>query len=316
MSLFIKLIENVFNHKTIIVFFILVIMLIIIRSYNSFNKSHFEGFTQDIPFVIKRNDDIYDDFYAEVYNKIFIPEQNASLIVDSILNNCNIIDDKNNNFKKYVFLFISTFSCAEAKILDDKAFNTFTIDKSQQMVDYAKQKYENIQIKVGNIQNPMIYDSSTFTHISCLGFNIYRIQDKILFFRNIYNFLIPLGYFIIQISDRSTFGTIVPAGKSLILESPQNYSDERITETEIDFGNFTYNSKYDFSDAQNKNIVMFTEKFIDSSTQNVRMNEQTMFFEEKGAIIDMIIRCGFALKLEVPLKTDENQSLYIFKRVR
>jgi len=184
------------------------------------------------------------------------------------------------------------------------------------MVHYATQNNQKLQIKVGDIKDPMVYDSSTFTHITCLGFNIYRIKDKNTFFRNIYNFLVPQSYFIIQIANRTKFDTIVPSGKSLVLDSPQKYSEQRLTETEIDFGNFVYKSKYDFDDAENNDLVTFTEKFTDSLSKNVRMNEQTMFFEKHETIIQMIINCGFSLKLEVPLTTDENQSIYIFKRIR
>ena len=307
MSLINKFIGRTLYSKTLFLLVVLVIILMMIWCSNTFYSDKMEGFTQDGPFVIKRDDEIYDDFYAEVSNKLYEPENTSDFLVDIMLKNAGL-DPKNS-----ILLFIGY--CDEINKLQDKGFNVFAIDKSQATVDYNLEKHPKLQIKIGDYQSPMTYDSATFTHISCLGFNIYRVQDKISFFRNIYNWLIPNGTMILQLADRNNFDTIIPAGKSKLLgNNLQKYAGERITETEIDFGKFTYNSKYNFSEANVNDIVTFSESFTDNNTQKVRQNEQTYYFEDIQPLVRMIMKSGFTAKMQVRLKNDEFQYLFIFVR--
>jgi hypothetical protein len=289
------------------VLIILIILLISLWLKNYlFDDNDKEGFTQDVPFIIKRDDDIYDDFYAEISSELFLPEENSEFLVNIIEKNSGI--DKNNS----IILFIGY--CDEINKLQEKDYNVFTIEKSQAIADYNVEKHPMLQIKVDDYQKPMIYESATFTHIGCLGFNIYRVQDKITFFRNIFHWLIPHGSFMIQLADRSKFETIIPAGKSQVLgDNIQQFSQERITVTEIDFGKFTYNSKFDFSNEKD-DIVTFSELFTDKKSQKVRVNEQTYYFENIQPIIKMIMKCGFTIKGQYRLKNDEFQYLFLFGR--
>jgi SAM-dependent methyltransferase len=303
-----KLIGHTLYSKTWFLLIALITILIIIwcskigKTYSSN-----EGFTQDSPFIIKRDDEIYDNFYAEIYNKLYESENGSGYLVDLILKNTGL-DQKNS-----VMLFIGY--CDEINKLQDKGYNIFAIDKSQAIIDYNIEKHPKLKIKVGDYESPMMYDSATFTHISCIGFNIYRIKDKISFFRNIYNWLIPNGTMIIQLADRNKFDTIIPAGRSNVLGNDlQRYSGERITETEINFGQFTYNSKYDFSQARTYDLVTFSESFTDNTTQKVRKNEQTYFFEDIQPIVKMIMKAGFTAKAQIRLQNDEFQYIFLFVR--
>jgi SAM-dependent methyltransferase len=308
MSIINKFIGRTFYSKTLFLLVVLTIILIFIWCNNFVSSGRkMEGFTQEGPFIVKRDDDIYDDFYAEISNKLYEPEINSPFLVDIMMKNAGL-DQKHS-----ILLFIGY--CNEINILQEKGFNVFAIDKSQAIVDYNLEKHPKLQIKIGDYKSPMTYDSATFTHINCLGFNIYRIQDKSSFFRNIYNWLIPNGTMILQLADRNKFDTIIPAGKSKLLgNNLQKYAGERITETEIDFGQFTYNSKYDFSDANINDLVTFSESFTDSYTQKVRKNEQTYYFEDIQPLVKIIMKSGFTIKSQIQLQNDEFQYLFIFVR--
>ena len=151
---------------------ILAIVLVVLFLHKKYYHSNNEGFTQITPFIIKRNDDIYDDFYAQIYNKLYDPKQNVDFITDTLVRNTQA------NINKSVILVIGCESGEQINSLQSKGFNTFVIDKSLEMIDYAMNQYPNIQAKVGNIEIPMIYDQATFSHILCTGFMIYRIKDK------------------------------------------------------------------------------------------------------------------------------------------
>lgn len=302
-----KIMGTTLHSKTIFISLALSLLLVYIwcvKLYLPDQKT--EGFTQDGPFIIKRDDAIYDDFYAKICNKLYLPEQNNNLVADIIMRDA---PDKKNS----ILLFIG-YSDA-IYLLQDKGYNVFAIEKSQDIVDYNIIRHPKLQIKVGDYQKPMTYDSSTFTHITCIGFNIYRVRDKKAFFRNMFNWLIPNGTMIIQLADREKFNTITPAGKSQVLgDNPQKYATERITETEIDFGHLTYNSKYDFSKAQEHNLVTLSESFTDNNSHKVRKNEQTYHFEDIATILKIILNCGFTLKTHMRLQNDEFQYFFTFVR--
>jgi SAM-dependent methyltransferase len=268
------------------------------------HKTNNEGFTQQGPFIVKREDDIYDDFYAEVYDQLYNPKENVSFITNLLIEDTNL--DKRNS----VILVIGCETGEQSNSLQEKGFNVFIVDKSKDMIDNAISKYPNIQSKVADIEIPMNYDQATFTHVLCIGFNLYRIKDKKSFFRNIYHWLKPQGYFIIQLADRDRFNTIIAGGKSSILSEPHKFTEERITETDIDFGSFRYKSKYEF----NSDIVTVSEMFTDLRSNNVRKNEQTLYMENIETIVYEARLCGFRVKVKHSLYNDENQFIYIFER--
>ena len=72
---------------------------------------------------------------------------------------------------------------------------------------------------------------------------------------------------------------IIPAGRSQILNSPQNFALTRITETNINFGTFQYQSKYNFDNVHETNIVTMIENFTDSKTNKIRQNNHTFYIE-------------------------------------
>lgn len=295
-----------YHSKFLSILIILAIFLILIQLHKKYCSPH-EGFSQSVPFIIKRNDDIYDQFYAQIYDQLYDPKVNADFVADLVVQNTLA------NTSKSVILVIGCETGNQINSLQLLGFNTFVIDKSQDMVDYALNLYPNIQAKVGDFNAPMSYDKSSFSHIICTGFLLYSIKDKLSFFRNVFHWLLPNGYFILQLADPSNFDTITPAGRSLVLETPHQYSKERITETDIDFGNFRYISRFDFSENLH-NIVFKSETFTDKNTHYVRKHEQTFYMENIESLLYSIQYCGFIIKGLFNLKTDQNQYIYILER--
>jgi SAM-dependent methyltransferase len=269
-----------------------------------------EGFNQNERFLIKRNSDIYDNFYANLYDKLYGINYNVDFITNIIIK--NTIANTNTS----VILVIDSGTGHLSNNLMLKGFSTFSIDRSKSMIEYATKLYPNIKIKNDDIQVPMTYEKNTFSHIICVNMSLYKIKDKYSFFRNIYTFLIPNGYFIVQMADRSKFDTIIPSGRSSVLTSPQLYTEERITETHIDFTTFTYNSKYDFDKATTHDIVLFNETFTDKVTHNVRKNDHVFYFENIKDITNIALKCGFTVKGLVNVVDDKNQFIYIFERTQ
>ena len=268
-----------------------------------------EGFSQATEFLLKEGDDAFDEFYSQIYNTIHKPWKFVDSVSDSIIKYTNIDKEISS------VLLVSSDTGEQSNSLQSKGLNVDSLFKHEYMFNHAKRVYPNIHAQLANFKNmSMTYDKSSFSHILCLGNIIYTIQDKKTFFRYIYNWLVPGGFFLIQLADRSKFNTIKTSNNLEIIDSPQKYHDERITDSEINFGSFKYLSKYDFKDAETKNIVYFSETFTDNTTNNVRKNEHILHMENIDEILSMASLCGFEVLRKINIIEDEHQFIYILHR--
>lgn len=271
------------------------------------NGNENEGFSQELPFILKEGDDIFDDFYAQIYDIIHKPNLYVDSITDDIIKNTNINEDK------CISLVIAGDTGEQYNSFQSKGIDTYTIFKHRDMYEHSLIKYPDMKAKVDDLENPMSYETNTFSHILCSGTTLYTMKTKEKFFRNVYNWLIPDGVFLLQLSDRSKFNTISNSINNKLIDSPQKYHNERITDSEIDFGSFKYLSKYDFSDAE-KDIVYFSETFTDSQTQHVRKQDQILYMENIDDILKIALMCGFSVFSKINLIQDDNQFIYILER--
>jgi SAM-dependent methyltransferase len=283
------------------------IALIIIWSRKNEEKS-IDGFSQETEFLLKEGDDVFDEFYAQMYSIINRPQRFVDSVSTSIIRSTKIDREQSS------LLVISSDTGEQCNSLHSKGFNVKMLFKHEGMFQRAKKKYPSILSKLADFNISMTYDKSSFSHILCVGNIIYTIKDKIDFFRNIYNWLVPGGVFLLQLADRSKFNTIKTSNNIEILDSPQKYHSQRITDSEIDFRAFKYLSRYDFRDADSKNIVHFSETFTDKYTKQVRKNEQVFYMENIDEILNTAFICGFSISKKISIIEDEHQFIYIFDR--
>jgi ubiquinone/menaquinone biosynthesis C-methylase UbiE len=301
-------INNLFHSKTI--FYILVGLSIIALVYHIYKIStpKVEGFAQIEKFVLKQENKSYDDFYAKIYDSIHLPESRVEKELVQILNTTSANENS-------VFLDVGCGTGCATNELVKSDHTVFGVDKSSAMVNAAKSKYgDKLPVKQGDVCEPMLYDPKTFSHILCLYFTIYEIQDKPVFFTNCRYWLKNGGQLILHLVDKKKFNTVVPAGNPALVDNPQKYVKDRITKTNIDFGDFKYQAKYDIPETCNN--AEFCETFTDLATQNKRQNNRTLYMEEASDIIKMAQRCGFSLQGRIDMGTvvnDEYQYLYILE---
>jgi SAM-dependent methyltransferase len=285
---------------------ILGIILILFYFYKKQNLAPFyEGFSQDTRFVSKFQDDKYDDFYAKIYDSLMVPKKRADYDVLKII-------EMTEPDKKSVFLDIGSGTGDLVYSLNSRGFKVFGIDKSKSMVDQSEKKYPDLQVKCGDIKEPMIYESNTFSHILCMGLTIYEFENKLEFFNNSYFWLKSGGYLILHIVDRNKFDTIIPGGKPAFLLNPQNYTEKRIKDTIIDFIDFEYKANYDIDNS----LVTLKETFTDGLTKNIRQNDFKLYMDDSKDTLLMASKAGFLVKGYATYKElgDENQYIYILER--
>ena len=280
--------------------FILAVLLLVARFFT--NKVILkEGFVQQEKFVLKKDGKSYDDFYAQIYDKIHYPNPKKELA--EIF---KITGADNNS----TFLDVGSGTGSTLNALAESGAKCIGIDKSDAMVSIAKDNCgSSIHIKQGDVTEPIQFTRNQFTHILCLNKTIYEIEDKHAFFTNCRYWLRNGGALILHLVDKNRFNTVV--GKTFLIDNPQKYVKERIVKSETDFGDFTYLAKYDI---KQKGASTFTETFTDAATKNVRQNERTLFMDTEEAVLKVAQQCGFSQHGKInmePINDDEFQNIYV-----
>ena len=298
--------SNHFNSRILQFLIILALIFIILHVYNNYRSSKLEGFSQSNSYSLKEDNQIYDDFYTQIYDDLMLPETISQYTVSKIIE----MTEPSQQYS--VFLDIGSGTGHTVNSLRKKGYQAHGIDQSKAMVGFSQTKFPDISVKCGNVENPITYDRGTFTHILCTEKTIYEFEDKSIFFQNCYFWLQQNGYLILHLVERNNFNTIIPAGKPNMLDDPQKYSENRITDTLIDFFHFQYKSSYDFS---KENKVIHKERFTDTKTNAVRENEKTLYIEPINTILLLANKYGFLTKGKINIYNKDGEYLYILERM-
>jgi ubiquinone/menaquinone biosynthesis C-methylase UbiE len=314
----IKYISSILNSKSTntvafkyLLFFAIIIFFFLIYKLTKKPDQIHEGFDQKEPFVLKRDSEVYDDFYVEVYDELNETKERTNWEV------LQTIKMTNPTRQNSVFLDVGSGTGSLVNNLTKRGYYAYGIDSAKAMIEYSEIKYPDINVKCQNVQDSMAFEKNTFTHVLCTNFTIYQIKDKNAFFKNCYFWMMPNGYLILHLVDKSKFNSISPLRKSEIEWKPLFKSENpRVTDTIANFDDFQYRKKFNFT-KYSPNIVSFTETFTDKVTNNVRQNEQTYYMEEVDDILQMASKSGFIIQGKVDMKScngDENQFLFILER--
>lgn len=284
----------------------LFIVVLIFKNVKSSNKVT-EGFQQKDQFLFKTGNEVYDDFYAEVYDYLVYNNYKDEYEIGEIMNKTKLTSSSK-------ILDIGCGTGNQVVNFGSKGYEVLGIDVSPSMIKKAKEKYPKYDFEVADASNIDIFTSNTFTHITCLYFTVYYFQNKRQLFENIYRWLMPGGYFIVHLVDRKMFDPILPPGNPLLMVSPQRYAKERITTTKVKFDGFSYDAKFDLDEKQD--IAKFNEKFKMDDGSKLRKNEHILYMPEKEDIINEIQNIGFISEGIVDLINCqyEYQYLYIFTK--
>ena len=274
-----------------------------------------EGFQQNERFLLKTDEDKYDDFYGEIYDEIMLPEDRVKYEADTL------IQALSPSTQYSILLDVGSGTGCFMNYLKHLGYTVYGIDKSNAMIDVANNKYpdKQLEIKCGSVENPMAYDRALFTHIFCMNFTIYEMKDKPAFFKNAYFWLQNNGYLILHLVNKHKFNKIAPVGQTHPYPYPKNQVDPTVNKTAVDFPDFTYVSEYIEMGEQTPAIWTHKETFTDKKTQNIRQNENTLYMESEEEILQMANIAGFTAKgmfsLENGPSKDPGQKIYILQRI-
>jgi len=280
----------------------LLIIIIIIMPLFLLNKKP-EGFSQKKEFVLKENNDIYDDFYCSIYD---------DLVYDEVKNDFEVktIEKYIKPTKKSKILDIGCGTGHHVNFYNSQNIKCEGLDKSKSMIDICKKQYPNSQFKQGDALDSMLYIPNSISHIFCLYFTIYHIKNKSLFFENCFRWLKPGGVLLLHLVNRDNFDPIINASDPLTIVSAQKYAKKRITNSVVKFNDFLYRANFKYNKGSNE--AHFIETFKDDATGNIRKNDNTIYMDSQSEILSLAKNVGFIMKAQLDMVHCQYEYQYLY----
>ena len=196
--------KKVLNY--ILAIFIGLVVLALIK--NILIPTTIETFNSREKYSYKKNNDVYDSFYASVYDSLTLDESKNNFEI-------NEISKKTTKMESNTALDIGCGTGHHVDLLNKKGYRCVGIDKSKHMIEIAKQKFPKYEFTEEDTTKNIIFNSNTFSLITCLYFTIFYIKNKSQFFENCYKWLKPNGYLVIHLVNKHRFSPIINAGEPL-----------------------------------------------------------------------------------------------------
>lgn len=286
-----------------VLFYIIILLILVSLFNNSGSYSSQEGFIQKETFVQKTGNNVYDEFYADIYDYLVYSDVKNEYEIGQIVN-------KTTPTTTSIILDVGSGTGHHVGELNKQNLEVVGVDISSAMVNKAKENYPKATFKQGNALDKSLFQPNSFTHIMCMYFTIYYMENKSEFFKNCYYWLKPGGYLIIHLVNKDLFDPILPPGNPLIMVSPQRYAKKRITTTKVKFTDFSYDSDFQMENGSNKAI--FVEKFKNNKNNQTRKNEHVLYMDSQESILIQAQETGFLLEAQADLIKSQYEYQYLY----
>lgn len=259
-----------------------------------------------------KDDDIYDDFYVQMYDILFYNKLKNDFEMKAIQQDTLM----NTETSRILDAGCGTGSHVAA-FLELQYKQVTGIDKNKYMIQRCKDTYPQYHKHFlrKNAFDPNSFHPDSFTHILCLYFTIYEWNDKTVFFENCHRWLLPKGYLIVHLVDPEKFNPIVPASMPYLLVTPQTFASERMTKSKVYFDKYYYEADFELQKDRDRGMV--TEKFKNRDDRKYfRKHERTWFMESVDYITTLAKKAGLRQVGIIDLVgcVQEYQYLYIFQK--
>ena len=124
--------------KSLLFFSILLVIVLVTKT-----KTNIEGFQQSKDFVLKTNENLYDDFYCQIYDEILYDKNKHSFEMREIT---KLYKDEMKNV-----LDVGSGTGKHVKSFSNMKIKAKGIDTSESMVKYSKQQYPGLDIKKADV---------------------------------------------------------------------------------------------------------------------------------------------------------------------
>lgn len=255
--------------KVVVIF---AVLFSLVWAYKHYQQRHHsltpvENFESREKYMLKRNQDVYDDFYSVVYHDIMVPPGRVQQEVDLI--------EKTTQPSKEVSTILDLGS-GTGEVMEEWSKRgykqVYGIEASQQMIEACHHEKKD-HIVAADFMKRSSFETNTFSHILCLNKTIYEVDNKLGFFKNCYAWLKPGGYLVLH-----------------AFEMPRQNTSKPLT------GGFSQGWKYEASlepmKDDSKSFVLL-EQMTHPITNQVRIHERQVHYKELGDLINDAMYTGF-----------------------
>lgn len=271
-----------------------VVLLLLVSTMSRMDREYFDTKEEgEKTLTYEDPTDIYDGFYAKIYDKLFSTPERISFEKDAI--------------EKYA---LAGYPTSETKVLDmccgtsphsewlcKTEVDIVGIDSSEAMLQKARQRCPRARYYRGDVTRAEVFPPKTFSHALLLYFSIYQFQNQKMVFDNLYAWMKPGGCIVVHLVDPHKFDPILDAASPFAMFSLQKYSKDRVVDSEVVFDQFKYSSR--FVKQEGKDEAVFEEVVTYNDTQSndgyrYREHKHRLYMPSVEAMLDIIQSSGFS----------------------
>lgn len=232
-------------------------------------------------------EEIYDDFYASVYDTLFTIPERVSFEKASIREYA--LSEWPKKEIKLVDICCGTSPLADFYCREGIDF--VGIDSSEAMLKKARAKCKSARFYKGDVTRVESFPSKSFSHATMLYFSIYQFQNPKMILDNIYSWLRPGGILVLHLVDPNKFDPILDAASPFLAFSVQKYSSERVIDSDVFFDKFKYKSR--FVKQPDEQEARFEEVF-EFPNGKYREHIHRLFMPSISDMLDIVRSSGFS----------------------
>ena len=288
----------------VLISFILLIVVIYNAMVKNMNNTS-EGFQQTESVVVKEGSDVFDTFYVNLYDKLTFNSIKNDYEIGEIINNTKPTTESK-------VLDIGSGTGEQTNSFTTKGIPTIGVDQSNEMVRLAKEKFPDSTFIKGNIENSTLFSPDSFTHVLCLNYTLYYLENKRQFFNNCMKWLMPGGFLVVHLIEEDQVNPILPPSNPLAIIPRQLNTHIDITNLDVDLDGITYQSS--FNKLPNSDVSIFTERFQNKYSNKFRKNKHLLYIQPDNLILTIAKETGFLIQGKINLVEMgyNHQYLYIF----
>ena len=235
----------------------------------------------------RTGNDCYDKFYSFIYDEIHYDNDYYTKIAKTILKYANHVYNNHLNINS---------KCGHISQLLGENMKTTCVDESNSMKVYNKHTYGKTNYITATIDNNLLFDPNTFTHISILDYEIYKISDLHKLFYVSSNWSTHKGFLFIHVND------IVFKDPSIIKRNHNSSS----------YFNYNFNYTNEISRKTDYKYDLI-ENIKNKQTKNVRKNIINFFFHKNDNIKYIASQYGYKFINNELLNNDVNDQILVFQ---
>jgi len=260
------------------------------------------------------NEELYDEFYASVYDNLtqlagrypqevtlIIHQWKKSVAVDTM----DVLDCGCGTGIASIFFakqgVNSVTGVDISKAMIRRANNATLV-----AANLSRAQRESVKYQVGDMQIETTFSAGQFSHAVLLFFTVYYSNDPVGLFKNLFFWVRPGGCLGIEVVNKYKFDPLLEAASPFSGLSIQKYSKKRVTKSRVEFDTFSYEAEFDLQDptAEFREVFRFKDK-------SVRRQRHTMNMRDIKDIVDLATSAGWKYTGFVDLLTAGFEYAYV-----